>query len=73
MVGHSKFCITLVGGLVIFKDPVSTNQVLGMASTFCGILLYTRVKMREQEQQQVEQKHVATRDGVIYNRTAQSV
>lgn len=27
MFGHFKFCITLVGGYLLFHDPLSLNQV----------------------------------------------
>lgn len=50
MVGHLKFCITLVGGIVIFQDPVSLNQLLGMFLTLLGIICYTNFKVQEQKQ-----------------------
>lgn len=28
MFGHFKFCITLVGGYLLFHDPLSLNQVI---------------------------------------------
>ncbi|XP_049638727.1 solute carrier family 35 member E3 [Suncus etruscus] len=49
MFGHFKFCITLLGGYVLFKDPLSINQGLGMLCTLCGILAYTHFKLSEQE------------------------
>lgn len=49
MFGHFKFCITLFGGYVLFKDPLSINQGLGMLCTLFGILAYTRFKLSEQE------------------------
>ena len=27
MFGHFKFCITLIGGYLLFQDPLSLNQV----------------------------------------------
>lgn len=49
MFGHFKFCITLFGGCVLFKDPLSVNQGLGILCTLCGILAYTHFKLSEQE------------------------
>uniref|UniRef100_A0A8C2W4A2 Solute carrier family 35 member E3 n=2 Tax=Chinchilla lanigera TaxID=34839 RepID=A0A8C2W4A2_CHILA len=49
MFGHFKFCITLCGGYVLFQDPLSVNQGLGIACTLFGILAYTHCKLREQE------------------------
>ncbi|XP_030891120.1 solute carrier family 35 member E3 isoform X4 [Leptonychotes weddellii] len=49
MFGHFKFCITLFGGYVLFKDPLSINQGLGMLCTLFGILAYTHLKLSEQE------------------------
>ncbi|MEE6480543.1 hypothetical protein FKM82_012604 [Ascaphus truei] len=49
MFGHFKFCITLVGGYVLFQDSLSINQGLGIACTLVGILAYTYFKLNEQE------------------------
>ncbi|KAM8974016.1 solute carrier family 35 member E3 [Pelodytes ibericus] len=49
MFGHFKFCITLVGGYILFKDPLSLNQGLGILCTIVGILTYTHFKLNEQE------------------------
>ncbi|XP_029426196.1 solute carrier family 35 member E3 isoform X2 [Nannospalax galili] len=49
MFGHFKFCITLCGGYVLFKDPLSVNQGLGILCTLFGILAYTHFKLSEQE------------------------
>ncbi|XP_061617349.1 solute carrier family 35 member E3 isoform X2 [Phyllopteryx taeniolatus] len=50
MFGHFKFCITLVGGYVLFQDPLSLNQALGILCTLVGILSYTHIKLAEQEE-----------------------
>lgn len=50
MVGHLKFCITLLGGVLIFHDPVSANQLLGVGLTLLGIIFYTHFKVQEQKQ-----------------------
>ncbi|CAI5785576.1 Solute carrier family 35 member E3 [Podarcis lilfordi] len=49
MFGHFKFCITLMGGYLLFKDPLSINQGLGITCTLFGILAYTHFKLSEQE------------------------
>ncbi|XP_019753130.1 solute carrier family 35 member E3 isoform X2 [Hippocampus comes] len=48
MFGHFKFCITLVGGYVLFQDPLSLNQAMGILCTLAGILSYTHIKLAEQ-------------------------
>ncbi|CAH6778647.1 solute carrier family 35 member E3 [Phodopus roborovskii] len=49
MFGHLKFCITLCGGYILFKDPLSVSQGLGILCTLFGILTYTHLKLSEQE------------------------
>ncbi|XP_059834320.1 solute carrier family 35 member E3 [Hypanus sabinus] len=51
MFGHFKFCITLLGGYILFKDPLSVHQCLGILCTLCGILCYTHFKLSEQEEE----------------------
>ena len=36
MVGHTKFCLTLLGGFVLFHDPLQLVQFLGICTTFSG-------------------------------------
>ncbi|XP_077566026.1 solute carrier family 35 member E3 [Stigmatopora nigra] len=50
MFGHFKFCLTLVGGYVLFQDPLSFNQALGILCTLVGILSYTHIKLAEIEE-----------------------
>uniref|UniRef100_A0A8D3A5J4 Solute carrier family 35 member E3 n=1 Tax=Scophthalmus maximus TaxID=52904 RepID=A0A8D3A5J4_SCOMX len=50
MFGHFKFCITLVGGYLLFHDPLSINQAFGILCTLAGILSYTHFKLAEQEE-----------------------
>ncbi len=52
MVGHCKFCVTLIGGYLVFKDPLAANQLLGILSTVTGIALYTCFRLREQKPQE---------------------
>lgn len=56
MVGHMKFCLTLLGGYFLFHDPLASNQLVGVALTFSGILLYTHFKMKEQQQAKLASK-----------------
>ena len=56
MIGHCKFCVTLVGGFLLFQDPLSSNQLLGILSTITGIALYTFLKLREQKKNSSEHK-----------------
>lgn len=50
MFGHFKFCVTLLGGYVLFQDPLSLHQGLGILCTLLGILAYTHFKLAEQEE-----------------------
>ncbi|KAF7642845.1 hypothetical protein LDENG_00249620 [Lucifuga dentata] len=50
MFGHFKFCITLIGGYLLFQEPLSLNQALGILCTLAGILSYTHIKLLEQEE-----------------------
>jgi len=49
MVGHMKFCITLIGGYLIFNDAMKLHQLLGVSLTFLGIIVYTYFKLEEQK------------------------
>lgn len=48
MAGHLKFCVTVLLGYIVFSDPVSSLQVLGIATTISGVIAYTHFKMAEQ-------------------------
>lgn len=50
MFGHFKFCITLLGGYILFQDPLSLHQGAGILCTLSGILAYTHFKLAEQEE-----------------------
>ncbi|XP_065828817.1 solute carrier family 35 member E3-like [Oscarella lobularis] len=58
MIGHLKFCITLLGGYLIFEDSLSVNQLLGIALTLSGIILYTHFKMADQRRKANRANHV---------------
>lgn len=46
MFGHFKFCITLVGGYVLFHDPLSLNQVSPHSLDFTqSFLLHTLLSL----------------------------
>ncbi|CAL7942666.1 unnamed protein product [Xylocopa violacea] len=47
MVGHSKFCLLLLGGSLIFHESLAINQVVGITLTLVGIILYAHVKMKD--------------------------
>ena len=47
MIGHCKFCVTLLGGFLLFQDPISLNQFLGILSTVSGVSLYIFFKLTE--------------------------
>ncbi|XP_012173094.1 solute carrier family 35 member E3 isoform X2 [Bombus terrestris] len=47
MVGHSKFCLLLLGGSLIFHETLAINQVIGITLTLVGIILYAHVKLKD--------------------------
>ncbi|XP_043277216.1 solute carrier family 35 member E3-like [Venturia canescens] len=47
MLGHTKFCLLLLGGSIVFQESLDLNQAIGISLTMIGILLYARVKMRD--------------------------
>ncbi|XP_071874306.1 solute carrier family 35 member E3-like isoform X1 [Bombus fervidus] len=47
MVGHSKFCLLLLGGSLIFHETLAINQVIGIILTLVGIILYAHVKIKD--------------------------
>ncbi|XP_076303357.1 solute carrier family 35 member E3-like isoform X2 [Lasioglossum baleicum] len=47
MVGHSKFCLLLLGGSLIFNETLAINQVIGITLTLVGIILYAHVKIKD--------------------------
>ena len=46
--------MTLIGGFLLFRDPIAANQLLGILSTLSGIAAYTYLKLREQARQERE-------------------
>ena len=51
MIGHSKFCVTLLGGFIIFRDPLATNQLAGILMAVAGVTMYTILKVRDMNAQ----------------------
>ncbi|KAK3750667.1 hypothetical protein RRG08_023033 [Elysia crispata] len=47
MIGHLKFCMTLLGGFLLFHDPIQPLQLLGICSTVAGVVAYTHIKREE--------------------------
>lgn len=45
MVGHSKFCLLLLGGALLFRETLAINQLIGITLTLVGIILYAHVKV----------------------------
>ncbi|XP_074661863.1 solute carrier family 35 member E3-like [Tubulanus polymorphus] len=48
MAGHVKFCTALLGGYMIFSDPLSFRQFIGILLTLTGVVAYTHIKMQGQ-------------------------
>lgn len=47
MVGHIKFCLTTLGGFLIFKEPMTLLQIVGVLLTLIGVSYYAHVKVRK--------------------------
>lgn len=47
MFGHFKFVCTMIGGFVLFKDPITSRRLIGILTTCLGIGLYTKFKLGE--------------------------
>lgn len=45
MVGHVKFCFSLLGGAIIFHETLAIAQVIGMILTLIGIILHAHIKV----------------------------
>ncbi|XP_071444351.1 solute carrier family 35 member E3-like [Hetaerina americana] len=50
MVGHLKFCLTLLGAFLLFEDPLHFNQIVGITLTVAGVTIYAHVKLKEQSE-----------------------
>lgn len=51
MVGHMKFCLVLIFGYLLFQAPLEINQLLGVCSTIFGVVMYSHLKLKDQQQQ----------------------
>ncbi|XP_012217114.1 solute carrier family 35 member E3-like [Linepithema humile] len=49
MVGHSKFCLLLLGGAMLFHETLAINQVIGITLTLMGIVSYAHVKIKDNQ------------------------
>jgi solute carrier family 35 protein E3 len=46
MMGHIKFCLTVLGGVLLFEDPFHVNQGVGIILTVLGVTAYAHVKVQ---------------------------
>lgn len=44
MMGHIKFCLTVLGGVLLFEEPFHVNQGVGIILTVLGVTAYAHVK-----------------------------
>lgn len=49
MVGHLKFCLTVMGGFLIFKEPLTFMQGIGVVMTVLGVTTYAHVKVSKKK------------------------
>jgi solute carrier family 35 protein E3 len=45
MMGHIKFCLTLLGSFFLFHDILNYLQIIGIILAFSGVITYTYLKM----------------------------
>jgi solute carrier family 35 protein E3 len=45
MMGHIKFCLTVLGGVLLFEEPFHVNQGVGIVLTVFGVTAYAHVKV----------------------------
>jgi len=57
VLGHAKLLVILTFGIVVFGDDTNKTRLCGMFIAFCGIVAYTHLKIREQEEKD-KQKEV---------------
>ncbi|KAK6636375.1 hypothetical protein RUM43_010035 [Polyplax serrata] len=50
MFGHMKFCLIALGGYLVFAEPMSFLQILGVILTLSGVTLYAHWKLKESSQ-----------------------
>ncbi|KAL0267104.1 UNVERIFIED_CONTAM: hypothetical protein PYX00_009457 [Menopon gallinae] len=48
MIGHLKFCLTVIGGYMLFREPISMMQGVGVLLTILGVTSYAHLKLKEQ-------------------------
>jgi solute carrier family 35 protein E3 len=48
MVGHIKFCLTVLGGFLLFQEPLHLNQGVGIILTVLGVTAYAHVKVKKE-------------------------
>jgi hypothetical protein len=46
VLGHFKLCTVIVGGFLVFHDPLNINQGIGIAVALLGIFVYTHFKLQ---------------------------
>lgn len=45
MIGHLKFCLTVIGGYILFREPISLMQGFGILLTIVGVTSYAHLKV----------------------------
>lgn len=45
MSGQVKFGLTLLGGYILFQEPLMANQALGILLTLIGVFAYAHFKV----------------------------
>jgi len=55
-VGHFKLSAIIAGGYLLFGQPATFENLLGVFITFIGLFAYTKVKLQEQADKKKEEK-----------------
>jgi solute carrier family 35 protein E3 len=60
VVGYFKLALVVLGGFLIFQYEIVLSNLLGIALTLTGVVLYTHVKLQETAKQQQGLAHLGT-------------
>jgi solute carrier family 35 protein E3 len=52
VVGHAKLCLILLGGFLLFHDPLEWRNLSGIGLALVGIFAYSKINLQEAKQQQ---------------------
>ncbi|RKP10537.1 triose-phosphate transporter family-domain-containing protein [Thamnocephalis sphaerospora] len=48
VVGHAKLCLILLGGFLLFRDPLDWRNLTGISIALTGIFAYSKINLQQQ-------------------------